>query len=88
MRLQAILDICKTCVLSPAPAGPTPHVCFVLLFSVINVYLSVSGGPSQWPVGGTADTPLMTAPVSTRTAGTHSESSEDQNSEISLHCSY
>ncbi|XP_070780479.1 CDK5 regulatory subunit-associated protein 2 [Enoplosus armatus] len=40
------------------------------------------GGPSQWPVGDTTD------PVSGRTAGGHSGSSEDHNSDASLHCSY
>lgn len=52
--------------------------------------LSVSGGPSQWPVGDTTDPQpeQVTAPVSRQTAGKHSESSEDHNSDASLHCSF
>ncbi|XP_078127487.1 CDK5 regulatory subunit-associated protein 2 isoform X3 [Sander vitreus] len=48
------------------------------------------GGPSQWPVGDTTapQTEQMCVPVSTRTAGRHSESSEDHHSDASLHCSY
>ncbi|GLD51619.1 CDK5 regulatory subunit-associated protein 2 isoform X1, partial [Lates japonicus] len=48
------------------------------------------GGPSQWPVGDTTDPQpeQVTAPVSRRTAGRHSESSEDHNSDASLHCSF
>ncbi|XP_041815479.1 CDK5 regulatory subunit-associated protein 2 isoform X3 [Chelmon rostratus] len=41
------------------------------------------GGPSQWPVGDSTD-----PPVCRRTAGRHSESAEDHNSDASLHCSY
>ncbi|XP_031173709.1 CDK5 regulatory subunit-associated protein 2 isoform X2 [Sander lucioperca] len=48
------------------------------------------GGPSQWPVGDTTapQTEQICVPVSTRTAGRHSESSEDHHSDASLHCSY
>ncbi|XP_039636462.1 CDK5 regulatory subunit-associated protein 2 isoform X9 [Perca fluviatilis] len=47
------------------------------------------GGPGQWPVGDTTNPPeQMCVPVSTRTAGRHSESSEDHHSDASLHCSY
>ncbi|XP_018517871.1 CDK5 regulatory subunit-associated protein 2 isoform X1 [Lates calcarifer] len=48
------------------------------------------GGPSQWPVGDTTDPQpeQVTAPVSRQTAGKHSESSEDHNSDTSLHCSF
>lgn len=51
----------------------------------------VSGGPSQWPVGGTTDLhpEQLSATVSRRTAGSRlSESSEDHNSDASLHCSF
>ncbi|XP_059214660.1 CDK5 regulatory subunit-associated protein 2 isoform X2 [Centropristis striata] len=45
------------------------------------------GGPSQWPVGGTAD--LQPEQMSgRRPADKCSESSEDRNSDGSLHCSY
>ncbi|XP_026211663.1 CDK5 regulatory subunit-associated protein 2 isoform X3 [Anabas testudineus] len=46
------------------------------------------GGPSQWPVTDTTDTQEISAPVSGQTVGRHSESSDDHNSDISLHCSY
>ncbi|TDH02189.1 hypothetical protein EPR50_G00170670 [Perca flavescens] len=48
------------------------------------------GGPSQWPVGDTTNPPeqMSCVPVSTLTAGRHSESSEDHHSDTSLHCSY
>ncbi|XP_071322292.1 CDK5 regulatory subunit-associated protein 2 isoform X2 [Trachinotus anak] len=48
------------------------------------------GGPSQWPVGDTTDPQpeQRSTPVSRRTAGRHSESSEDHNSDASLHCSF
>ncbi|XP_032395606.1 CDK5 regulatory subunit-associated protein 2 isoform X2 [Etheostoma spectabile] len=48
------------------------------------------GGPSQWPVGDTTNlqTEQICVPVSTRTAGRHSESSEDRHSDASLHSSY
>ncbi|XP_074472901.1 CDK5 regulatory subunit-associated protein 2 isoform X1 [Sebastes fasciatus] len=48
------------------------------------------GGPSQWPVGGTPDPQpgQISVPVSRRPAGTHSESSEDHNSDASLNCTY
>ncbi|KAM8742927.1 CDK5 regulatory subunit-associated protein 2 isoform 3-T3 [Acanthopagrus schlegelii] len=49
------------------------------------------GGPSQWPVGGTTDLhpEQLSAAVSRRTAGSRlSESSEDHNSDASLHCSF
>lgn len=52
------------------------------------VGVSVSGGPSQWPVTDTTDTQEISAPVSGQTVGRHSESSDDHNSDISLHCSY
>ncbi|XP_031711908.1 CDK5 regulatory subunit-associated protein 2 isoform X7 [Anarrhichthys ocellatus] len=48
------------------------------------------GGPSQWPVGDTAEPPpeQISVPVTRRTAGRHSESSEDHKSDASLHRSY
>ncbi|XP_051268954.1 CDK5 regulatory subunit-associated protein 2 isoform X5 [Dicentrarchus labrax] len=48
------------------------------------------GGPSKWPVGDTTDPQpeQINVPVCKRTAGRHSESSEDHNSDASLHCSY
>ncbi|XP_049459390.1 CDK5 regulatory subunit-associated protein 2 isoform X2 [Epinephelus fuscoguttatus] len=48
------------------------------------------GGPSQWPVGDTTDPQpeQISVPVSREAADRHSESSEDRNSETSLHCSY
>lgn len=51
---------------------------------------SVSGDPSQWPVGGPTDPQpdQVSVPVFQRAAGRHSESSEDHNSDASLHCSY
>ncbi|XP_045922073.1 CDK5 regulatory subunit-associated protein 2 isoform X2 [Micropterus dolomieu] len=44
------------------------------------------GGPSQWPVGDTTDPQEIFVPG--RTAGRHSGTSEDHNSDASLHCSY
>uniref|UniRef100_UPI003AAC0E90 CDK5 regulatory subunit-associated protein 2 n=1 Tax=Centroberyx gerrardi TaxID=166262 RepID=UPI003AAC0E90 len=49
------------------------------------------GGPGEWPVDATGPQPeeiSSPVPVSRRTAGRHSESSEDHNSDSSLHCSY
>ncbi|KAM6901049.1 CDK5 regulatory subunit-associated protein 2 [Lycodopsis pacificus] len=57
-------------------------------------YCSLFGGPdegpSQWPVGDTAEPPpeQTSVPVTRRTAGRHSESSEDHESDASLRCSY
>ncbi|XP_044030393.1 CDK5 regulatory subunit-associated protein 2 isoform X3 [Siniperca chuatsi] len=45
------------------------------------------GGPSQWRVGD-PQPEQMCVPVSGQTAGGHSGSSEDHNSDASLHCSY
>ncbi|KAM9337803.1 CDK5 regulatory subunit-associated protein 2 [Symphorus nematophorus] len=48
------------------------------------------GGSSQWPVGDATDQQpeQINVPVSRRTADRHSESSEDHNSDASLHRSY
>ncbi|XP_042365374.1 CDK5 regulatory subunit-associated protein 2 isoform X2 [Plectropomus leopardus] len=48
------------------------------------------GGPSQWPVGDTTDPPpeQISVPVSQGTVDRCSKSSEDHNSDASLHCSY
>ncbi|XP_023258444.1 CDK5 regulatory subunit-associated protein 2-like isoform X4 [Seriola lalandi dorsalis] len=48
------------------------------------------GGSSQWPVEDTTDPQpeQMSLPVSRRTASRYSESSEDHNSDASLHCSF
>nr|XP_046230565.1 myomegalin-like isoform X2 [Scatophagus argus] len=46
------------------------------------------GGPSQWPVGGTADPQPEQTNVLRRTAGRRSDSSEGHDDDASLHCSF
>lgn len=92
MCLQAVERL-YLFVVPSAPIGSTLHDCgqrckvtvtvFMLMLQYAVNLCCVSGGPSQWPVGDSTD-----PPVCRRTAGRHSESAEDHNSDASLHCSY